>query len=97
MLNSDSDVKTFASKALYGFIALTVSGVLAFSVYVVRDLKEESALLTVQHRDMMREVKEIHDQVLIDTGRIGRLEQDVMKVKGEGWKYKQFSPRGEWE
>jgi hypothetical protein len=97
-VNSEGlDVKSLIGRALYGFIGVTVSGMLAFSVYVVKDLKEESAVLAVQHRDVMREVKEMHDQVLVNTGRIGRLEQDVMKVKGEGWKYKQFSPRGEWE
>jgi hypothetical protein len=92
---NESAVKEIVTKGLYGFIALTVSGVMAFSVYVVRDLKEEIAYQQGYIAKMQVEVKGINDQVVINTQRLVQMERDVQYlVKMQQVKR---SPRGEWE
>jgi hypothetical protein len=90
---NESAVKEVVTKGLYGLIALTVSGVLAFSVYVVRDLKEDTQHCEGQIAALQEQVKKVNETVIMNTGSIGRLEQDVIKVRGVKW----ISPRGEWD
>jgi hypothetical protein len=89
------DVKSLVSRALYAFIGVTVSGVLAFSVYVVRDLKEESAYQQGHIAKMEVEVKGINDQVVTNTQRLLQIERDVRYLVQ--MQQVKRSPRGEWE
>lgn len=90
---NESGVRDVVTRGLYGFIALTVSGVMAFSVYVVRDLKDDAQHCESQIAALQEQVKKVNETVIMNTGSIGRLEQDVIKVRGVKW----MSPRGEWD
>jgi hypothetical protein len=92
---NESAVKEVVTKGLYGFIALTISGVLAFSVYVVRDLKEDIAYQQGHIAKMQEDVKSINAQVVVDTQRLVQIERDV-KYLVQMQQVKR-SPRGEWE
>jgi hypothetical protein len=95
MMSGEGDIKAFINKALYAFIGITVSGVLAFSVYVVRDLKEEIAYQQGYIAKLEVEVKGMNDQVITNTQRLVQMERDVQYlVKMQQVKR---SPRGEWE
>jgi hypothetical protein len=88
-------VKDIMAKALYAFVGLTVSGVLAFSVYVVRDLKEDIAYQQGHNAKVVEDMKSLSDQIIVNTQRLVQIERDV-KYLVQMQQVKR-SPRGEWE
>jgi hypothetical protein len=86
-------VKELVSRGLYAFVGLTLSGVLTFSVYVVRDLKEDVQHCEGQVLGLTVQMKTVNDQVIVNAEKVQRLEQDMIKVRGVKW----MSPRGEWD
>jgi hypothetical protein len=92
---NESAVKEVVTKGLYGLIALTMSGVLAFSVYVVRDLKEEIAFQQGHNAKMQVDMQSVSERVAVNTEQLKQIERDV-KYLVQMQQVKR-SPRGEWE
>lgn len=91
----DTETKTTVQRAIWALLGLTVSGVISFSVYVVRDVKEDVMYIAQQHHEMEEYIKKIQEQVTVNTVRLTQVEREMVSLR-QSVLYR-VTPRGEGE